>query len=56
VRDSMLTALTNVRATHLLDRGLWESLGLEVAQELPDPPAAESESSMGDRRPLRVLS
>lgn len=32
-KQSMLTALTNVRATHLLDRGLWERLGLEVATD-----------------------
>ena len=30
-KQSMLAALTNVRATHLLDRSLWERLGLEVA-------------------------
>lgn len=30
-KQSMLAALTNVRATHLLDRNLWERLGLEVA-------------------------
>lgn len=33
VRASMLTALTNVRPTHLLDRDLWRALGLEVARE-----------------------
>lgn len=28
VKGNMLNALSNVRATHLLDRGLWERLGL----------------------------
>jgi tRNA 2-thiocytidine biosynthesis protein TtcA len=29
----MLAALQNVRPSHLLDQGLWASLGLEVAKE-----------------------
>ena len=33
VRQNMLAALRNVRPSHLLDRGLWEQLGLEVARE-----------------------
>lgn len=32
VRASLLTALTNVRPTHLLDVKLWKRLGLEVAR------------------------
>ncbi|MCC6554949.1 MAG: tRNA 2-thiocytidine(32) synthetase TtcA [Polyangiaceae bacterium] len=32
-RQNMLAALRNVRPSHLLDRGLWERLGLEVARE-----------------------
>jgi tRNA 2-thiocytidine biosynthesis protein TtcA len=32
IRASMLTALTNVRPSHLLDPELWRKLGLEVAQ------------------------
>jgi tRNA 2-thiocytidine biosynthesis protein TtcA len=33
IRASMLAALTNVRPSHLLDKGLWKKLGLEVARE-----------------------
>ena len=33
VRASMLAALANVRPSHLLDPGLWRSLGLEVAND-----------------------
>lgn len=33
VRESMLAALTNVRASHLLDRELWQRLGIHVAKE-----------------------
>jgi tRNA 2-thiocytidine biosynthesis protein TtcA len=44
-KQSMLAALTNVRATHLLDRGLWERLGLEVAggarDEARPPPSPD---------------
>lgn len=36
-RESMLAALRNVRPSHLLDAGLWQKLGLEVARELPEP-------------------
>jgi tRNA 2-thiocytidine biosynthesis protein TtcA len=31
----MLAALQNVRPSHLLDQGLWKSLGLEAAREVP---------------------
>jgi tRNA 2-thiocytidine biosynthesis protein TtcA len=33
LRTSALSALMNVRPSHLLDAGLWEKLGLEVAAE-----------------------
>jgi tRNA 2-thiocytidine biosynthesis protein TtcA len=36
IRASMLAALTNVRPSHLLDKGLWKKLGLEVAREAID--------------------
>jgi tRNA 2-thiocytidine biosynthesis protein TtcA len=39
-RANMLAALCNVRPSHLLDRGLWERLGLEVAQE--EAPVADA--------------
>jgi tRNA 2-thiocytidine biosynthesis protein TtcA len=32
-RRNMLAALRNVRPSHLLDAGLWQKLGLEVARE-----------------------
>ena len=32
-RRNMLAALGNVRPSHLLDKGLWKKLGLEVARE-----------------------
>src|SRR4051812_5061242 len=32
-RRNMLAALGNVRPSHLLDKGLWQKLGLEVARE-----------------------
>jgi tRNA 2-thiocytidine biosynthesis protein TtcA len=39
IRQSMIAALANVRPTHLLDAGLWQKLGLEVAADLdPDVP------------------
>lgn len=36
-KESMLAALMNVRASHLLDTKLWQSLGLKVAQEAEEP-------------------
>jgi tRNA 2-thiocytidine biosynthesis protein TtcA len=36
LRTSALAALMNVRPSHLLDAGLWEKLGLEVARSEPD--------------------
>lgn len=40
LRESMLGALTNVRATHLLDRSLWAQLGLAVAGDVASQPTA----------------
>jgi tRNA 2-thiocytidine biosynthesis protein TtcA len=36
LRTSALAALMNVRPSHLLDAGLWEKLGLEVARSEPE--------------------
>ncbi len=35
-RANMLAALANVRPSHLLDKGLWQKLGLRVAEELDE--------------------
>jgi len=62
VRESMLAALGNVRASHLLDRDLWQKLGLSVAPARGDafeherltqaePPAG----AIASPRTLRVL-
>jgi len=69
VRESMLAALTNVRASHLPDTALWQKLGLSVAPArgdafAHDEPAAASSTAQrataqaangGDRVSLRVL-
>jgi tRNA 2-thiocytidine biosynthesis protein TtcA len=59
VKDSMLAALTNVRASHLLDVGLWQKLGLEVAQDAGADPLGggldEPPRHAGASRTLRVL-
>jgi tRNA 2-thiocytidine biosynthesis protein TtcA len=34
-KTSMIAALQNVRPSHLLDRDLWATLGLEAARDLP---------------------
>src|SRR4051794_17642406 len=40
VKDSILAALGNVRASHLLDVGLWQKLGLSVAEDPGSDPFA----------------
>ncbi|HHH30346.1 MAG TPA: tRNA 2-thiocytidine(32) synthetase TtcA [Polyangiaceae bacterium] len=45
VRQRMLAALRNVRPSHLLDAGLWASLGLRVAE---DDGSEQSVSLAGD--------
>jgi tRNA 2-thiocytidine biosynthesis protein TtcA len=46
-RESMLAAMGNVKAAHLLDRGLWSALALEVAL---DDGARSVASDLGTRR------
>jgi tRNA 2-thiocytidine biosynthesis protein TtcA len=56
VRESMLAALTNVRATHLLDTGLWQKLGLHTEPGRGDAFASEARPPQNDDRvSLRVL-
>ncbi len=60
VRESMLAALTNVRASHLLDASLWQKLGLKVAQDAADPfapviSAASSAITLPTQKSLRVI-
>jgi tRNA 2-thiocytidine biosynthesis protein TtcA len=65
VRESMLAALTNVRASHLLDSELWQKLGLRVAAPRGDAFEADklaresarfaAPPASGDRVSLRVL-
>jgi tRNA 2-thiocytidine biosynthesis protein TtcA len=40
-RESMLAAMMNVRPSQLLDKGLWQSLGLEVAKQSAAEPVSE---------------
>ena len=50
-RASMLAALRNVRPSHLLDRDLWRSLNLRVAQD--EPTAAGEDALVAPRRLVR---
>jgi tRNA 2-thiocytidine biosynthesis protein TtcA len=45
IKQVMLAALQNVRPTHLLDQGLWRSLGLPVA--MTDDEGGELERAVG---------
>jgi tRNA 2-thiocytidine biosynthesis protein TtcA len=59
VKDSILAALGNVRASHLLDAGLWQKLGLSVAEDPGADPFAsgvsEAPRHAGASRNLRVI-
>ncbi len=59
VKESILAALGNVRASHLLDVGLWQKLGLSVAEDPGADPFSngvdESPRHSGKSRELRVL-
>jgi len=54
-RESMLAALTNVRASHLLDKDLWQALGLKVAADAADPFAPVIAPSTPGPRSLPVI-
>jgi tRNA 2-thiocytidine biosynthesis protein TtcA len=59
VKESMLAALGNVRASHLLDVGLWQKLGLSVAEEAGGDPLGngfEPPRHAGPSQKLRVIS
>jgi tRNA 2-thiocytidine biosynthesis protein TtcA len=59
VKDSILAALGNVRASHLLDLGLWQKLGLSVAEAPGEDPLTggidEAPRHSGPSRNLRVI-
>jgi tRNA 2-thiocytidine biosynthesis protein TtcA len=58
VKESILAALTNVRASHLLDSKLWGQLGLSVAPARGDAFEAgvdEPPRHAGASRSLRIL-
>ncbi len=57
-RESMLAALTNVRASHLLVASLWQKLGLKVADDAADPfaPIVPSPPKLATSKSLRVVS
>lgn len=58
VKESILAALTNVRASHLLDSKLWSQLGLSVAPARGDAFEAgvdEPPRHAGASRSLRIL-
>ncbi len=50
-RESMLAALGNVKATHLLDTGLWEQLGLPLAREGEEAVRAPRDGAAGKTLP-----
>jgi tRNA 2-thiocytidine biosynthesis protein TtcA len=50
VRHSMLAALGNVRPSQLMDRGLWQQLGLDVAKG--DEAAHNERAPVGRRLPV----
>jgi tRNA 2-thiocytidine biosynthesis protein TtcA len=52
-KASMIAALQNVRPSHLLDRGLWASLGLEAARELPPAGVVEDPGIVPSARLVR---
>lgn len=55
LKDSMLAALSNVRGSHLLDRGLWQQLGLH-AQPARGDAWQRDDGDAPAPRALRVLN
>lgn len=53
-KESMLAAIANVRATHLLDRELWQRLGLAVAGD-HDPRAPRTSIGENGARRLPIV-
>jgi tRNA 2-thiocytidine biosynthesis protein TtcA len=51
-KESMLAALTNVKPSHLLDRDLWNKLGMHAAAESEPTKPAATTSSKGHRLPI----
>lgn len=54
VRESMLAAMMNVRPSQLLDRGLWQQLGLEVSADSAATAAGSLELDEERGRGLRL--
>jgi len=50
-KESMLSALTNVKPSHLLDRDLWNKLGLHAAAE-SEPTKPSATQAKGHRLPI----
>jgi tRNA 2-thiocytidine biosynthesis protein TtcA len=50
-KDSMLAAMTNVKPSHLLDRDLWNKLGLHAAAE-SEPTKPVATPTKGHRLPI----
>lgn len=50
-KESMLAALTNVKPSHLLDRDLWNKLGLHAAAE-SEPTKPSATPTKGHRLPI----
>jgi tRNA 2-thiocytidine biosynthesis protein TtcA len=54
-RQSMLAAMTNVKASQLPDKQLWEALGLSVARESEGARAAAPVAARSSKNRLPVL-